>query len=593
MTPGQVRRNYDRFPATELPADVRIYRSPELWATLATAARSTKSRPLLVIDTYPGVDLTELCEAVSRHMPEFTCIDIEEEAAHNSAHIEETISGFLTSDPVLGVMSNLTIDHFYVADTIRRIRDEVAATTRPTVVIGWGASQVAMRDYTLVLADLPRWEIQQRHRAGAPNWRANNGTSSAQEKFKRGYFVEWRAADRHKKTLIPRIDYLLDTTRGVMDATALDGRHYRAALESLTNRPFRVVPFFDPGVWGGEWMRERFDLDADAPNFAWCFDCVPEENSLLFSSRDATIETPALNLVLTYPQELLGEAVVDLFGAEFPIRFDMLDTMGGQNLSLQVHPLADYIQQHFAMPYTQDESYYILDATDESTVYLGVKTGVTQEDFATALTDATEHQKPFAAEQYVNQFPVKKHDHISIPAGTVHCSGANTMVLEISATPYIFTFKLWDWDRVDLNGNPRPLHHDHGIANIQWNRDTDWVRQHLLADPEQVSATETMVDERTGLHDLEFIETRRCWFSETATLHAAGTVTVMTLVEGDIIVIESPDSAFPPFALRYAETVIIPAGVGAFTLQRSPDSRASTFATIRAWVRGTEASPSP
>lgn len=591
--PGRVTGNYDRFPATELPTDVRIYRSPELWATLATAAGSSESRPLLVIDTYPGVDLIALREAVSHHMPEFLCIDIEEEAAHDNAHIEKAIAGFLTPDPVLGVMSNITIDDFYNPDEIRRIRQLVIQTHSPTVVIGWGASQIAVRHHTLVLADLPRWEIQQRHRAGAPNWRANNSESTQQEKFKRGYFVEWRAADRHKKSLLPRIDYLLDTTRGLSQATALEGRHYREALKSLTNRPFRVVPFFDPGVWGGEWMRERFDLDPDAPNFAWCFDCVPEENSLRFSSGDATVETPALNLVLTHPQELLGQAVFDDFGAEFPIRFDMLDTMGGQNLSLQVHPLTDYIQQHFAMPYTQDESYYILDATENSTVYLGVKTGVTHEDFATALRHATDNQKPFVAEQYVNQFPVKKHDHISIPAGTVHCSGANTMVLEISATPYIFTFKLWDWDRVDLNGTPRPLHHEHGLANIQWNRDTDWVTQHLLTGPEHVSATETMVDERTGLHNLEFIETRRCWFSEKATLHTQRTVTVMTLVEGDIVIIESPDSAFPPFPLRYAETVIIPAGVGAYTLNRSPDSRESTFATIRAWVRGTEASPSP
>ena len=54
------------------------------------------------------------------------------------------------------------------------------------------------------------------------------------------------------------------------------------------------------------------------------------------------------------------------------------------------------------------------------------------------------------------------------------------MVLEISATPYIFTFKLWDWGRLGLNGLPRPIHLDDGLANIDWNRDTEWVGKNLI-----------------------------------------------------------------------------------------------------------------
>ena len=86
----------------------------------------------------------------------------------------------------------------------------------------------------------------------------------------------------------------------------------------------------------------------------------------------------------------------------------------------------------------------------------------------------------FDAESYVNQFPVKKHDHVLIPAGTVHCSGKGTMVLEISATPYIFTFKMWDWGRVGWDGRPRPIHIERALDNIQWERDTQWVKDNLI-----------------------------------------------------------------------------------------------------------------
>ena len=215
-----------------------------------------------------------------------------------------------------------------------------------------------------------------------------------------------------------------------------------AGLEKASRTPFRVVPFFDPGPWGGQWMKEVCDLDREVPNFAWCFDCVPEENSLYLGFGDVRFELPSIDLVFAYPARLLGNPVYGRFGDEFPIRFDFLDTMEGGNLSLQVHPLTQYIQEKFGMHYTQDESYYMLDAAEDATVYLGVKEGIEPEEMIDALNEAQE-SGCFDAEKYVGRYPVKKHDHLLIPAGTIHCSGTNGMVLEISATPYIFTFKLW------------------------------------------------------------------------------------------------------------------------------------------------------
>lgn len=110
-----------------------------------------------------------------------------------------------------------------------------------------------------------------------------------------------------------------------------------------------MEPYFDPGVWGGQWMKENFGLDASKENFAWSFDGVPEENSLNLEIGGKVLKVPAQDLVFYAPHELLGERVHGRFGAEFPIRFDLLDTMGGQNLSLQVHPLTEYIYEKFGM----------------------------------------------------------------------------------------------------------------------------------------------------------------------------------------------------------------------------------------------------
>ena len=82
-----------------------------------------------------------------------------------------------------------------------------------------------------------------------------------------------------------------------------------------------------------------------------------------------------------------------------------LDTMGGQNLSLQVHPLTEYIQNTFGMHYTQDESYYILDCDEDAVVYLGLKEGVDKEEMLAALHEAQDKGTTFDAERYVNCWP--------------------------------------------------------------------------------------------------------------------------------------------------------------------------------------------
>lgn len=279
----------------------------------------------------------------------------------------------------------------------------------------------------------------------------------------------------------------------------------------------------------------------------------------------------------------MGNAVYSRFDLDFPIRFDLLDTMEGGNLSLQVHPLTSYIRENFGMNYTQDESYYLLDAGSDATVYLGLKTGVDPVEMEADLRCAQETEFEFPVEKYANSIPAKKHDHFLIPAGTLHCSGANSMVLEISATPYIFTFKLWDWGRLGLDGRPRPVHLDHGLKNIQWDRDTVWTNNQLVNTVTSVAEGVGWREERTGLHAEEFIETRRHWFSQAVEHNTDGGIHVLNLVEGSEVVVESPEKKFTPFVVHYAETFLVPAAVGRYAI--TPTRDGELCATIQASVR--------
>jgi mannose-6-phosphate isomerase class I len=587
MTPspptGVPAGQYDKAPVIDLPPTHPVWEGPAAWEHLRSRLDGGR---VMAVDTYPGSDLDGLRRALAAVAPDALLVDVEDAAALPNAVIEERITQNLTDDRVFGVLGHQVLSEFYDADRLADVARQVADTDAPVVVYGWGAALVPTDFDTVVLADLARWEIQRRQRAGAPNWRADNGAEDQLRKVKRGYFVEWRVADRHKRSLFGRIDLVLDANGSMDGAKLIEATTFEAGLELASRRPFRVVPFFDPGVWGGQWMKEVLEV-GDADNYAWCFDCVPEENSLLFRIGDTVVEVPALDLVFRHPRELLGTKTHARFGAEFPIRFDFLDTMSGGNLSLQVHPLTDYMQNTFGMPYTQDESYYMLDAAEDAVVYLGVRDDADPAAMRDALRTASTGDEPFAAEDYVNTFPAKKHDHFLIPAGTVHCSGADSMVLEISATPYIFTFKMWDWGRVGLDGVPRPVHLDHAFANIQWDRRTDFARDELVNQVVEVARGDGWVEERTGLHELEFIEVRRHWFEDVVPHDTDGTVNVLNLVEGAEAVVESPDGAFEPFVVHYAETFIVPAAVGRYTIRPCGRGVGQRLGTVKASVRGT------
>jgi mannose-6-phosphate isomerase len=213
------------------------------------------------------------------------------------------------------------------------------------------------------------------------------------------------------------------------------------------------------------------------------------------------------------------------------------------------------------------------------------KDGTDPEAMFTDLQAAQRGEKTFDDEKFAACFPARKHDHFLIPAGTLHCSGAGSMVLEISATPYIFTFKLWDWNRLGLDGKPRPINLEHGRANICWDRDESYARQHLVNQIVKVAEGDGWVEERTGLHKAEFIETRRHWFSTTVPHDTGGGVNVINLVEGEEAIVESPTGAFTPFVVHYAETFIVPAHVGAYTIRPHGLSVGKTCATLKAYVR--------
>ena len=580
--------SYDRTPFVAVPDGDGA--CVEGWDAIATRirgslARLSVPRPVLCIECYPGVDEARIATELGARLQPALVLEARF-ALKSPAEIDRLVAPFLGGeDPVFGFHSGLQLPEFFDSAKLGDLRRRVEAVPAGLVlIVGCGARLIDLGD-VLVYADLARWEAQLRFRRNQTgNLGAENLTQTASLKYKRAFFVDWRVADRWKRPLIARWDFVLDTNIPAEPKLA-EGEAVRRGLHHAVSRPFRVVPFFDPAPWGGQWLKQQISLDQTAKNYGWGFDCVPEENSLLLGFGDLRLELPSIDLIFDQPRALLGERVHARFGDEFPIRFDFLDTMGGGNLSFQVHPLTEYIQQHFGMHYTQDESYYLLEAGPGAMVTLGLRDGVDRQAMARDLATAQTGGPEFPVARYANQFPARKHDHFLIPAGTVHCSGAESVVLEISATPYIFTFKLWDWGRLGLDGKPRPIHLEHGLANVDWSRTTEWTRRNLVNRFEPLAQSDGWREERTGLHEREFIETRRHWFTGTVPHDTGGGVNVLNLVEGEEALVESPGGSFAPFLVRYAETFIVPAAVGRYTIRPHGPAVGRECATMKAFVR--------
>lgn len=552
---------YDKQPKIKLSAaSIIVTEKAKIVDTL-------KKFNKIAIECYPGTNYHHLKTKLLDYFPEYQIICVDDSA---TTKYNDHIAAELTDDRVFGKMTYYTIDQFYTDVQFKAEKEQV-------IYYGFGASLI--ENDVLVYVDLARWEIQKRFRNGQSNWNIANSSEDNLKKFKRGFFFEWRMADRCKKKCFEQVDYFLDLTDENAAPKLIAGDYIRGGLEQICKQPFRLVPFFDPSVWGGKWMEQNFNLDPTEVNYGWSFDGVPEENSILLQFGNEYIELPAMTLVKYLPKQLLGPKTYHRFGSEFPIRFDLLDTIKGGNLSLQVHPLVEYIQEQFNMNYTQDESYYILDV-DESVdayVYIGFKKNIDVNQFINDLELAASGGPELNVEQYVNKVKVKKGDHILIPAGTIHCSGSGTMVLEISATPYIFTFKLWDWGRVGLDGRPRPNYIEHGTQVLNYDCDTDYVKNQLVNAFEPISDVET----RTGLHPTQFIETRRFTTDQAICHQTSGEFQMLNLVEGRQIIITCPNATFEPFTVNFAETFIIPAGVKSYII--SPIEGSVTY--LKAYIR--------
>lgn len=571
---------FNRYPVnpvrSPLPYTLKIGFQPVSEELLDYCLHSERDTFLFCVDGTNGADFYSVVLHIRRLFSQngfIVGICSTSDYLKSPSRLQEHFRDNITDNRAFGYVTEGDISDYFIADARHMVENEYrefsgsdTESKKLFILYGPGAWWLSgQKGDRLLFLDVSREYQQIHYKKGLPNFGMNRNSDFVIQ-YKIAYFVEWPILEKYRKQLLEQIDIYVDMNHPEQPVS-IEGKGLKEIILDIAGYPLRVKPFYFPGVWGGQRLKELAGLpEKDFVNCAWQYEPIAPENSLLIGLGDATIEVPFLIVMALAHQKIMGERTVRLFGDYFPIRFDYLDTMDGDNLSVQVHPKQEYVKKHFHEKLEQQESYYIMEKKGPAKVYLGLTENCTKEEFLEKIRTAQETGVPFPYKEYVNEFDTEKGNLYLIPPGTVHCSGKNNLVLEISSTTWWFTFKIYDYLRKDLDGKPRPVNIDHGFANIDFYKKTEWVKENLMPEPVLIGRQGENEEYLLGQREDLLFTVKRIHLIDEWKEHTRGEFVLYNLVEGERVRIVScrDDSIFVD--LNYAESYIVPASFGEYKL---------------------------
>jgi mannose-6-phosphate isomerase class I len=510
--------------------------------------------------------------------------------------IEKLVGPSMTEEKTFGRLFKGKLEDFLDEDRVAGLQERFAGykkqhprTPRVILCFGSGAACRPLRTlYDLVFfRDITREEINKRSSKGLVlplGARKREGPAKEQPAYlagKRFHYVDFPVLDKEKKSLLKRIHYYIDDNLAgrpkLISRTVLD-----EMVSHQAQRPFQLKAFHDVGVWGGQWLKKVRKLPDEMVNCAWAYELMAYHMSIKLPLGDTFLEIPFPVMLDREPGKIMGQRVNRGFKGIWPIRVNYDDCWKGGDMAIQIHPDAAYIKRNFREPLHQDESYYIMAATPDAYVHLGIKKGIDISEFHELVERAERQGIPFDHRRFVNVFPAKQGDLFLIPAGTVHASGKGCVVLELSSTTDRYTFHFYDYLRPDLNGKLREIHAEHAFRMLRKypNRRASWVKKNLIQKPRCIRRGKHWAEYVLGKREDLVFEVRRFEFAARIEDDTRGGPHVLSLAEGDAVIIRPLASPQREFTLPFSETAIVPACTGKYAVLNQGRSPCKVLKTL-------------
>jgi len=543
----------------------------------AVASQLPHGSAVVAVEGPPSVDWSLLADRLAHELAErgtpVTLLDIRDHYAPPALVRSRTERPADADDPYFRKLADNPLGDLF--ETL-----PVSAPPAEGLLLVHGPGAALVEHDVLWYADVPKRYAEAA--VGAGEMGANLGLVDEKPDFRRLFYVDWPMLDRHRDSLARRLDAWLDMQHPDHPAW-ISGAGLRATYATLARRPVRTRPYFNSTPWGGHWAQRELGFSPGSRNTALGYELIaPEAGILIGNGPEAQAEVPFQLMCVLEPLSVLGAEVHARFGTSFPIRFDYLDTVGGGSLSVHCHPKEPYMRERFGWAYTQHETYYLTLGSTDTKVYLGLREDADVDVFRKEVERAVTDGVPMDPEDHVLAFSAEQGRLFMIPAGTPHASGAGNLVLEISATPYLYSLRFYDWLRPGADGNPRPLPYEHGFANLETGRRGEAVSRDLVQQPRILREDTGWREEVIGALAEMFYEVRRFVLDAgaEATDDTQGRFHILNVVEGEGVTVHT--AAGDRHELAYAETLTVPAAVGRYTLRAAG---AGPVRVVKALVR--------
>lgn len=559
---------------------------------VATIAEQAKNEGVVVaLDGYATADWTVFTNLIARECCllglDFESIDANAATLKSGKEIDDMIDPLLIWD--VKIDPTLLYGKVY-KDGYQGLMDEAKTTAfrtavpaakaagKITVVYGYGCLIPELRDLydVKVFFDLTPKNSMLRIRRGEYSNLGKERPGIINRTIRRCYYCDFECAVRNRHELwennVPDW-YVLDNDPQNLQLMPFET--FSDICAQLVKYPFRAKPCYLEGVWGGSYMKKLRNLPDKMRNAAWVFDFIPMEVSVVVEAGEEKLDINYCSFVHKEGVNLMGEDCVKKFEGYFPIRFNYDDSYHSTgNMSVQCHSGGKFNVENYNEFGRQDESYYVVITGHDAKTFIGFRDDADIPQFFKDIEAADTEHKPCDYMKYVSYEESKPGLQVMLPAGTIHSSGRNQVILEIgSLTIGSYTYKMYDYLRLDFDGKQRPIHTKLGEENVRQDRRYSVIHdpdspEYIVQKPRVAVQGDGWREMILGENPQVYFSLRRLEFEKQCEQDTKGELFhVLALVDGDAVRVRSVEHPERYFDMQFMDIICVPADMGKYVVE--------------------------